>query len=641
MRQLGQMKKSTKNSLFTYTLVIAAFVVVQALRMGPGVGAMLEGQLIPICAYIVMALALNLVVGVSGELSLGHAGFMSIGAFAGSALALALQSTVTLSPLRLALAMVFGAVIAAALGFLIGIPVLRLNGDYLAIVTLAFGEIIKSIITNVYLGVDENGLQFSFLSNKNELADGGVELIRGPMGVMNTQRISTFIAGFVLVLVALVVIFNLVNSRTGRAVMAARDNRRRERGHQRHQVQDDRLCGLRRPGGRGGHPVRVQPDHLRRHQVRLQYLHSDSGVRGAGRPGQHVGLRHCRRSPHHSARGPAPVLQLPHAGVRHCADPGHAGHQQSHPEGLFLPAVSPGAGGRAPCGGGERRRQAVSSIKRQETKLVPVPSVNKIPERDVDKSPILEAQHLGIDFGGLTAVNEFNMAIGRTEIAGLIGPNGAGKTTVFNLLTKVYQPTRGTVLLDGVDTHNMNTVQVNKAGIARTFQNIRLFNNLSVEDNVKIGMHNSIHCGLFSGILRLPRYWKEEKTAHERALELLSIFDMQDLAGVKAGSLPYGAQRRLEIVRALGTNPSLLLLDEPAAGMNPSETAELMENIVKIRDTFQIAILLIEHDMNLVMGICEGICVLNFGQIIAKGTPTEIQNNPEVIKAYLGGGKEG
>ena len=283
----------------------------------------------------------------------------------------------------------------------------------------------------------------------------------------------------------------------------------------------------------------------------------------------------------------------------------------------------------------------MSSIKRPETKLVPVPSVNKIPERDVDKSPILEAQHLGIDFGGLTAVNEFNMAIGRTEIAGLIGPNGAGKTTVFNLLTKVYQPTRGTVLLDGVDTHNMNTVQVNKAGIARTFQNIRLFNNLSVEDNVKIGMHNSIHCGLFSGILRLPRYWKEEKTAHERALELLSIFHMQDLAGAKAGSLPYGAQRRLEIIRALGTNPSLLLLDEPAAGMNPSETAELMENIVKIRDTFQIAILLIEHDMNLVMGICEGICVLNFGQIIAKGTPTEIQNNPEVIKAYLGGGKEG
>ena len=280
------------------------------------------------------------------------------------------------------------------------------------------------------------------------------------------------------------------------------------------------------------------------------------------------------------------------------------------------------------------------SNKRPETKLVPVPSVNKIPERDVDKSPILEAQHLGIDFGGLTAVNEFNMAIGRTEIAGLIGPNGAGKTTVFNLLTKVYQPTRGTILLDGLDTAGKTTAQVNRMGIARTFQNIRLFDNLSVEDNVKIGMHNTIHSGMLSSVLRLPSYWREEKIAHQRALELLSLFDMQDLANAKAGSLPYGAQRRLEIVRALGTNPSLLLLDEPAAGMNPSETADLMENILKIRDTFQIAILLIEHDMSLVMGICEGICVLNFGQIIAKGTPTEIQNNPEVIKAYLGNGKE-
>ena len=281
----------------------------------------------------------------------------------------------------------------------------------------------------------------------------------------------------------------------------------------------------------------------------------------------------------------------------------------------------------------------MSKPQREPTKLVTVPSPNKIPERDIDKSPILEAQHLGIDFGGLTAVNDFNMAIGRTEIAGLIGPNGAGKTTVFNLLTKVYQPTRGTILLDGRDTAGMTTAQFNRMGIARTFQNIRLFGNLSVEDNVKIGMHNAIRSGFFSGVFRLPSYWREEKVARERSMELLSLFDMQDLAGAKAGSLPYGAQRRLEIVRALATNPSLLLLDEPAAGMNPSETAELMENIVKIRDTFQIAVLLIEHDMSLVMGICEGICVLNFGQIIAKGTPEEIQNNPEVIKAYLGSGK--
>ena len=277
----------------------------------------------------------------------------------------------------------------------------------------------------------------------------------------------------------------------------------------------------------------------------------------------------------------------------------------------------------------------------QKQKMVPIPSEGIIPERDLYSTPVLEARHLGIEFGGLKAVDDFNLTIGKTEIAGLIGPNGAGKTTVFNLLTKVYQPTHGTILLNGKETSRMNTVQVNRAGIARTFQNIRLFSNLTVEDNVKIGLHNSQKYSTISGILRLPGYWKNEKKMHERALDLLSIFDMQDLANHEAGSLPYGAQRRLEIVRALATEPSLLLLDEPAAGMNPSETAELMANIRKIRDTFQIAIMLIEHDMKLVMGICEGIAVLNYGRIIAKGTTEEIQNNPAVIEAYLGKQKEG
>ncbi len=275
-----------------------------------------------------------------------------------------------------------------------------------------------------------------------------------------------------------------------------------------------------------------------------------------------------------------------------------------------------------------------------KVKMVPLPSKSIIPERDVDKEPILVAERLGIQFGGLKAVDEFDIAIGKTEICGLIGPNGAGKTTVFNLLTKVYQPTSGTILLDGKDTNGMTTVQVNKNGIARTFQNIRLFDKLSVEDNLKIGLHNQIKYGVGTGIFRLPAYWKKEKEMDKKVDELLAIFDMGHLKHDEAGSLPYGAQRRLEIIRALATNPKLLLLDEPAAGMNPSETADLMNTIRKIRDEFQIAIMLIEHDMNLVMGVCEGICVLNFGKIIAKGTPEEIQSNPAVIEAYLGTKKE-
>ena len=253
---------------------------------------------------------------------------------------------------------------------------------------------------------------------------------------------------------------------------------------------------------------------------------------------------------------------------------------------------------------------------------------------------LLEVSNLGIAFGGLQAVAQFDLTIEKGHLYGLIGPNGAGKTTVFNMLTGMYRPTEGNIVLDGKDITGKSPELINKAGIARTFQNIRLFDKLTVEENVKVGLHNQTPYSAWSGVLRLPSYWKQERAAHESAMELLSIFDMQDMADYKAGSLPYGAQRRLEIVRALATNPSLLLLDEPAAGMNPSETAELMENIVKIRDTFQIAVMLIEHDMKLVMNICEGICVLNFGQVIAKGTAEEIQSNPAVIEACLGKQKE-
>ena len=269
-------------------------------------------------------------------------------------------------------------------------------------------------------------------------------------------------------------------------------------------------------------------------------------------------------------------------------------------------------------------------------KMIAVPTYNLLREQDSDKPPVLDVRNLGIDFGGLTAVDGFSITIGPTEISGLIGPNGAGKTTIFNLLTSVYQPTRGSILLKGIDTKGMTTAKVNRMGIARTFQNIRLFTDMTALDNVKVGMHKDIKCSFASSLLHLPPYFKAEKEADRKAMELLDFMGLTDVANVKAGSLPYGVQRRLEIVRALATNPSILLLDEPAAGMNPSETAELTDHIRRIRDTFHIAIFLIEHDMNLVMNVCEAIAVVNYGRIIAKGTPEQIKEDPAVIEAYLG-----
>ena len=268
--------------------------------------------------------------------------------------------------------------------------------------------------------------------------------------------------------------------------------------------------------------------------------------------------------------------------------------------------------------------------------MVPLDGLGIIPERDAGSPPILDIRHLCVDFGGLRAVDDFTLLIGKTEIAGLIGPNGAGKTTVFNLLTNVYKPTQGRILLNGKDTRGKSMHELNRLGIARTFQNIRLFAGMTVEDNVKVGMSHGYTDGVFTDMFRLPGWWRTERRQHVRALELLDLFNLTDKADQLAGNLPYGDQRRLEIVRALASEPKLLLLDEPAAGMNPSETHELMDNIRMLRDQFNIAIMLIEHDMNLVMGICEGIAVLNYGKIIAKGTPKEIQKNPVVIEAYLG-----
>lgn len=249
---------------------------------------------------------------------------------------------------------------------------------------------------------------------------------------------------------------------------------------------------------------------------------------------------------------------------------------------------------------------------------------------------LLKTTNLGISFGGLRAVDDVNIEIKEGELIGLIGPNGAGKTTIFNLLTGVYKPTDGDISINGTSVNKKTTPQIVTLGVARTFQNIRLFKNLSVLDNVKLALNNSMSYSTLSAVLRLPKYWKEERIATDTALDLLDIFDMAEMANITAGNLSYGQQRKLEIARALATSPKLLLLDEPAAGMNPNETKELMNTIRFIRDKFKISILLIEHDMDLVMGICERLYVLNFGKIIASGLPEEIQNNKEVITAYLG-----
>ena len=251
-------------------------------------------------------------------------------------------------------------------------------------------------------------------------------------------------------------------------------------------------------------------------------------------------------------------------------------------------------------------------------------------------SDMLSVKGLSISFGGLKAVNNFAINIEKGQLYGLIGPNGAGKTTIFNLLTGVYKPDTGTILLDGQNLTGKSTTDINKAGIARTFQNIRLFKDLSVLDNVKAGLHNHHTYSTLEGILRLPRYYKVEKEMDDRAMELLKVFELEKYADHQAANLPYGQQRKLEIARALATDPKLLLLDEPAAGMNPNETGELMDMIRFVRDEFHMTILLIEHDMKLVSGICDRLTVLNFGQMLAEGETKTVLNNPEVIKAYLG-----
>ena len=600
-----KLNKTTKSNLITYGMVLAAYLIVQGMIAGNLLSNLMQGLLVPLCVYIILALSLNLTVGILGELSLGHAGFMCIGAFTSAAFTKATMDTFTNAGLRFFVALIIGAVCAGIFGFLIGIPVLRLKGDYLAIVTLAFGEIIKNIINVLYVGIDSNGIHFSMKDQMSlGMEPGGKMIISGAMGITGTPRQSTFTIGVILILVTLFVVLNLINSRDGRAIMAIRDNR-----------------------------IAAESIGIDITKYKLKAFAISAALAGIGGVLYAHNLATLTALPKNFGYNMS-IMFLVFVVL------GGIGNMR----GSIIAAVILNLLPELLRGLSDYRmlfyaivlivkmliNRAPKAIEKRER------LIRKFKKKEAKAKSFLEVNHLNISFGGLHAVDDFHVSIEKGQLYGLIGPNGAGKTTIFNLLTGVYKPDEGIINLDGQDITGKSTIDINKAGIARTFQNIRLFHQMSVLDNVKAGLHNHDKYSLFTGIVHTPKYFKVEKTMNEEAMKLLKVFDLDKEADILASNLPYGKQRKLEIARALATKPKLLLLDEPAAGMNPNETEELMDTIRFVRDNFDMTILLIEHDMKLVSGICEELTVLNFGHVLRQGKTSDVLHDPEVIKAYLG-----
>ena len=493
------MLSTTQSYVVCFLGILATFGIVMALCESGLADSYIKGIMMTACIAIIMTTSLNLTIGVLGQLTLGCCGFEAIGAYvAALASKYMVAAGIGVDPTaRFLITTLIGGIVACVFGILIGIPALRLHGDYLAIITLGFGEIIRVIIQNLKVA-------------------GGMGLDKGAAGqaLIGIERTANLYVVFWIMVVTVVVLFMFGRSRYGRAVKA---------------IRDDEIAA-----GASG--------------LNTTYLK------------------------------------------------------------VLVFAISAFFAGIA----GGIFAQYIGSL-----------------------NPTM-AGWLNITFGGLKAVSDFNMTINKGELVGLIGPNGAGKTTVFNLLTGVYKPTEGDFWLDGEHMNGKKTYQVVRAGIARTFQNIRLFKQLTVEENVLVAFDESFSYHMGGAIFRTPGFWKQEHEMHEKAIDLLRIFNLEGLAATQAANLPYGQQRKLEIARALATGMKLLLLDEPAAGMNPTETEDLLHCINTIRDRFGIAILLIEHDMSLVMSVCQRIQVLDYGRTIASGTPEQIANNPQVISAYLG-----
>ncbi|MEG2315833.1 MAG: branched-chain amino acid ABC transporter ATP-binding protein/permease [Clostridia bacterium] len=600
------MTSKFKSYVLNLSAVFLIFIGLQSL-IGVGViNKYYSGVMISMGINIVMTVSLNLTTGFLGELALGHAGFMSVGAFTAGIITKALAENFGLDPVTaLPISLLAGGLLAAAMGLVIGIPALRLKGDYLAIITLGFGEIIRVIIQNL-------------------------EITGGAAGISRVPRVNSFPLTYFIMVAVVIMMFTLGRSRHGRAIISIRENAIAAESTgistTYYKIFAFTLAAFFAgiAGGLYAHQYGRVTASVFDFNKSIEYL----VMVVLGGMGSITGSIIS-----------ASVLTLLPEMLREFSDYRLLIYSVLlivmmlfRPKGLMGTAEFSLTSTVEAFGAWLRK---TFHIKKRNH----APHLPDVPRYDVgEDAPVLQTKNLGIRFGGLQAAENVNLSLKDNEIVGLIGPNGAGKTTVFNMLTGVYLPTEGDIVLMGRSIKGKKTYEIVSAGIARTFQNIRLFKSMTVLENIKVAFHSRMHYSAASGVFRTPKYAREELGIDIRARELLRVFNMEDTANVRADALPYGQQRKLEICRALATNPKVLLLDEPAAGMNPIETRELMDTISLIRDRFSVAVLLIEHDMKLVMGICERIYVLSYGRVLAEGSPREIRNNPEVIAAYLGNG---
>lgn len=609
-------KNKTKSYTINSFALIITFIFAYALISAGKINNYYSSMLTSVLIAIIMTVSLNLTTGLLGQLCLGHAGFMSVGAYTAGIITKSLPDMPF--GLSLTIALMAGGLIAALFGFLIGMPALRLKGDYLAIITLGFGEIIRVVIQNLTITGGPAGLT-RIPRMSRTLAENPKE----------SAAIQFAIVYWIMVIVV-TSIFTLGRSRHGRAIISIRENEVAAEATGIPTTYYKLLAftfaaffaGI--AGGLHAHQIGMLTPKYFDFNKSIEYL----VMVVLGGMGSITG----------SIISATVLVTLPEL-LRDFA----AWRMVIYSLTLVLMMIFRPSGLM-----GTKEFSLTATVdelealchrvfKRKERK----PKLPFKPHYDVwEDQPVLETINLGIQFGGLVAAENININLKDNEIVGLIGPNGAGKTTVFNLLTGVYEPTQGDIILLGNSIKGRSTHEITNNGIARTFQNIRLFKSMTVLENIKVAFHTRMRYSPLSGIIRSDEYASEEHGIDIRARELLRVFDMEDVADDNADSLPYGLQRKLEICRALASNPKVLLLDEPAAGMNATETQELMDTIKRIRTRFSVAILLIEHDMKLVMGICERIYVLNYGHIIAEGTANEIANNQDVITAYLGMAQE-